>query len=71
MVATNAVGAGPVSAASAPATPATVPGAPLGATAVATKLGHGRPGELRRPRWSNGGAPVTGYTVTSAPGGYT
>jgi hypothetical protein len=62
VVATNIAGAGPASAPSAPVIPVTVPGAPGALKAV--------PGEASATiSWvapgSNGGSPITGYTVTS------
>jgi titin len=66
--ATNDVGQGAASAASNSVTPATVPGAPTGATAVGGN-------QLATVSWtapaSNGGAPITSYTVTSSPGSFT
>ncbi|HEY7936128.1 MAG TPA: fibronectin type III domain-containing protein, partial [Candidatus Limnocylindrales bacterium] len=64
VTATNSVGTGPASAASASVVPATVPDAPAGVAAT--------PGDSSAlvswtaPGW-NGGAPVNGYTVTSSP----
>jgi hypothetical protein len=56
----NEIGNGPASAPSAPVTPATVPGAPSGVTAT--------PGAgSATVSWTaptNGGSPITGYTVT-------
>jgi hypothetical protein len=70
VTATNSIGTGPASAASSPVTPAaavTVPGAPTGVSAVA--------GDSQATvSWtapSNGGSPITGYTVTRSPGGAT
>ena len=67
--ATNAGGTSAVSAASAPVTPVTVPGAPtLGAVAVAgstsAKVTFTAPS-------SDGGSPITTYTATSSPAGGT
>ena len=68
--ATNSVGTGAPSAASAAVTPtaATVPGAP---TSVIATPGNA----LATVSWtapsSNGGAPITAYTVTASPGGAT
>jgi len=66
VVARNAAGSGPASAESAPVTPATKPNAPLNVTAT--------PGEGDAVvSWTapafDGGSPLTGYTVTSNPGG--
>jgi large repetitive protein len=65
VTATNAKGPGPASAPSAPATPATVPGAPTGVTAVA---GYQQGTVSWTAPASNGGAPITGYTVTATGG---
>jgi hypothetical protein len=69
VTATNAVGAGPASAPSVAVTPAAaVPGPPTGVSAS--------PGDqsaivaFSAPS-SDGGSPITGYTVTSSPGGFT
>ncbi|GLY98609.1 fibronectin type III domain-containing protein [Actinoplanes sp. NBRC 103695] len=70
VTARNAVGPGPVSAASAAVTPlpATVPGAPTGVTAEARNTGV-------RVRWvrpaDDGRVPLDSYTVTASPGGAT
>jgi hypothetical protein len=61
----NAVGPGTASAAVA-VTPGTTPGTPLAVTAV---RGAGRAVVSFQPPSSNGGAAITSYTVTSAPGG--
>ena len=64
VTATNSVGTGPASAASAGVVPATVPDAPTGVAATpgdsSALVSWSAPG-------SNGGAPVNGYTVTSSP----
>ncbi|HVG08307.1 MAG TPA: fibronectin type III domain-containing protein [Thermoanaerobaculia bacterium] len=67
--AVNAVGEGPNSAPSNTVTPAATPGAPVNVAAqvagdAAVKVTWSAPA-------SNGGSPVTSYTVTSAPGGLT
>lgn len=65
--ATNAAGTSASSAPSNAVVPATVPGAPLHASALVMD-------RKANVRWSpapNGGRPVTGYTVTSTPGGFT
>ena len=68
VTAANPLGTGPPSSPSTPVIPATVPGAPTGA------LGRSRD-EAVLVSWaapsSNGGKPITGYMVTSAPGGKT
>jgi hypothetical protein len=71
VTATNVVGTGPASAASnsvTPSSPATVPGAPTIGTATAAEA-------AATVTWtapsSNGGSAITGYTVTSSPGGVT
>ena len=71
VIATNAVDTGPASGPSNAVTPtgsATAPGAPTGVTAI--------PGNTQATvSWSapasNGGSAITGYTVTSSPGGLT
>jgi predicted phage tail protein len=64
--ATNGVGAGPASAASAAVTPATVPDAPRGVSAIA---GNAQAILSFVAPVTNGGAAITGYTVTASPGG--
>ncbi len=66
--AANAAGSGPPSAPSPPVTPRTVPGAPV-ITSVAP--GDGRVIVGWSPPASDGGSPITTYTVTSTPGGAT
>ena len=63
--ATNVLGNGPESSASASATPATVPGAPTIGSATG---GNAQASVSFTAPASNGGATITGYTVTSAPG---
>jgi hypothetical protein len=66
--AVNEVGPGPESEPSEPVTPATGPGAPGELRAVAGK-------QAAVVSWAapadDGGAPITGYTITAAPGGAT
>ena len=69
VTATNAIGAGPASAPSNTATPSTVPGAPTGITVTA--VGPSQATLSWTAPANNGGAAVTGYTVTSSPGGIT
>jgi hypothetical protein len=68
VVATNSIGPSAVSAASSAVTPATVPDAPTGVSALPgntqADVGFTTP-------TSNGGAAITSYTVTSDPGGFT
>ena len=64
--ATNAIGTSVASAATASVTPATVPGAPTGATAVG---GNAKATVTFKAPASNGGSAITGYTVTSLPAG--
>ena len=67
VTATNALGNGPPSA-PATATPATVPGAPTGATAV---RGYTQATVSWTPPVATGGLPITSYTVTSSSGAKT
>lgn len=64
--ATNTNGTGPASGASNSVTPATVPGAPTGASATA---GNAQATVTFTAPASNGGSAITGYTVTSNPAG--
>jgi len=66
--ATNAIGTGRASSPSNSVTPATVPGAPTIGTATA---GNAQATVTFTPPASNGGSPITSYTVTSSPGGIT
>ncbi|GIO14823.1 hypothetical protein J19TS2_43780 [Cohnella xylanilytica] len=71
VTATNGVGTGAASAPSnsvTPKAPATVPGAPTGVRAAA---GNGKATISFTPPASDGGSEITGYTVTSSPGGIT
>ncbi len=63
--ATNGSGTGPASSPSNSVTPATVPGAPTGAAAVA---GDGQATVSFNAPADDGGSPITSYTVTSNPG---
>ena len=75
VVAFNSTGPGPSSTASGAVTPAGLPGAPTGASASAGALPVGASGPLGTATVtfsapaSNGGSAITGYTVTSNPGG--
>ena len=69
VTATNSAGTSAASAPSASATPATVPGAPTGVTA--TSNANAQSVVSWTAPASNGGAAITGYTVTSSPGGFT
>ncbi len=62
MTASNSVGTGLASAASSPVTPATVPGVP---TAVLASLGNAEVSIRWTAPTDNGGAAITGYTVTT------
>jgi hypothetical protein len=66
VVATNASGSSPASSPSADTTPAAVPGAPTGVVAV---KGDASATVSWTAPSSTGGSPLTGYTVTAAPGG--
>ena len=68
VTASNSIGTGPASVASSPVTPATVPGAPTGVSAVP---GDGQAAVSWAAPASNGGSAITGYAVTSLPGGLT
>ncbi|WPC43962.1 beta strand repeat-containing protein [Clostridium sp. JS66] len=71
VTATNGVGTGAASSASSSVTPtaaATVPGAPTGVSATA---GDGQATVSFTAPASDGGSAITGYTVTSNPGGFT
>jgi uncharacterized protein (TIGR02145 family) len=68
VVATNSVGNSVASTASAAVVPKTVPGAP---TSPVATLGNAQASVAFTPPTSNGGSAITGYTVTSTPGGYT
>ncbi|MEV4752506.1 fibronectin type III domain-containing protein [Streptosporangium sp. NPDC049248] len=64
----NAVGTGTASASSSPATPNTTPGAPTNVTANG---GDGKATVSWTAPADTGGSPITGYTVTTTPGGTT
>jgi hypothetical protein len=68
VTATNANGTGPASSASNSVIPSTVPGAPTIGTATA---GNAQATVTFTAPGSNGGSAITGYTVTSSPGGVT
>jgi len=66
VTATNGSGTGPASSPSAPVTPSSVPSAPTGVTG--TNNGASQSVVSWTAPASNGGTPVTGYTVTSSGG---
>jgi hypothetical protein len=68
VTATNTVGTGLASAPSNSVTPGTVPGAPTSVTATA---GNAQATVTWNVPSNNGGSAITGYTVTSSPGGIT
>lgn len=68
VAAVNANGTGPASSQSTTVTPSTTPGAPAIGTATP---GNASATVSFTPPTDNGGAPVTGYTVTSNPGNLT
>lgn len=68
VTATNSAGTSAPSAASGSATTATVPGAP---TIGAVTPSNAQASVAFTPPASNGGSAITGYTVTSSPGGFT
>ena len=67
--ATNGVGTGPASVASAPVVPATTPGAPTGVTAAPNPAGGVVVSWLAPV--SNGGSPITSYTAKASSGSFT
>ena len=74
VTATNAAGTSVPSAASSSLTPATVPAAPTGVSAVNVSgiaYGTNPQATVSWTASSPGGSPVTGYTVTASPGGAT
>ena len=66
--ATNAIGTSAASSPSAPVTPVTTPGAPTNVTAVAENASATVTFSFPS---TNGGSPITGYTVTASPEGET
>lgn len=68
VTATNAIGTGPASGKSNVVIPATVPDPP---TAVSAVAGNAQATVSFTPPLSNGGVPITMYTVTSSPGNVT
>ena len=68
VTATNAVGTGISSGTSNSVVPATTPGAP---TSVSAVRGNGEATITFTAPADNGGSAITGYTVTSSPGGFT
>jgi hypothetical protein len=68
VTATNAYGTSSASGTSNSATPSTVPDAPTIGTATA---GNGQASITFTPPGNNGGSAITGYTMTSSPGGFT
>ena len=66
VTAASSAGAGTASAASNSVTPATVPGAPIFVSAI---RGDAQAAVFFTPPASNGGAAITGYTVTTIPAG--
>ncbi|MBK8077313.1 MAG: fibronectin type III domain-containing protein [Kineosporiaceae bacterium] len=71
VTATNSVGTGPASAASASFTPTTVPGAPTGVTATASTTTSGQASVAWTAPASNGGSAITSYTATATASGQT
>jgi hypothetical protein len=70
VTATNVAGTGPTSLASTAVTPTAIT-APVAPTAVTASAGHAQATVSWTAPASNGGSPITGYTVTSLPGGFT
>jgi kumamolisin len=66
VAATNSIGTGPASSASASVTPATVPGAP---TISSVTAGNAQVTVVFTAPASDGGSAITGYTVASSPAG--
>ncbi|MEP7069258.1 MAG: choice-of-anchor D domain-containing protein, partial [Usitatibacter sp.] len=69
VTATNGVGTGSPSAPSNAVTPVAPPGAPSAPIIGTATAGNAQATVSFSPPASNGGSPITGYTVTSSPGG--
>jgi uncharacterized protein (TIGR02145 family) len=68
VIATNAAGNSAASTASTAVTPRSVPGAP---TSLVATAGNAQASVAFTAPTNNGGSAITGYTVTSSPGGFT
>ncbi|HEY5051603.1 MAG TPA: fibronectin type III domain-containing protein [Acidothermaceae bacterium] len=71
VTATNGVGTGPASSPSSSVIPVAAPTAPGAPTGVNATPGDGQATVSWTAPLSNGGSAITGYTVTSSPGGFT